>query len=256
MTDGRYIYCVMDQPLSSKTNSVEQEQEMYRFGNIGIGNRPVYTVNYKDMAAAVSSVPFKEITSTLDDVIAHQRVVEAARAMATVLPVRFGVIVKTDQGVKTLLAASYADFRSKLTKFAGMDEMGVKVLLDKSKAEKMVSLAESDSDEIKQLREQISSSSAGASHFLKMKLQDAIRNETMRKIDQVAGKINQELAPAASDSCILKNDIEQIILNAAYLVDRSKVSNFNSKLSRLREEYEPKGFTIHVSGPWAPYSFC
>jgi hypothetical protein len=244
--DGRYIYCIINWG---------EKKPIGNFGNIGIGENPVYTIDHKDIAAVVSTIPFKQMESNLNDIVAHQRVVEAARQANTVLPVRFGVILKNEEGIKKLLASSYRDYRVKLSSLSGKDEIGIKVLLNKSSLKKIKEQAE-QSEEIRKIKQEISSAKPGTSYFLKLRLEDAMKNETLMKIDRMVGEINSSLAVAAVDRRLLKNDVGEIVLNAAYLVDRSKISAFDARVKELRERFEREGMTLHRSGPWAPYSFC
>lgn len=246
MVDGRYIYCIVDW---------EENKPTRNFGNIGIGENAVFTIGYKDIAAVVSAIPFKQLESNLNDIMAHQRVVEAAREADTVLPVRFGVILKSEDGIKKLLASSYKDYASKLSALRGKDELGIKVLLNKSSLKKIEAQAEM-SEEIQKIKQEISSSKPGTSYFLKLRLQDAVKNETLMMVDKMAGEINNSFTQIAVDSRLLKNDVGEIVLNAAYLVDRHRTPEFDTKVRELRERFEREGMTIHRSGPWAPYSFC
>lgn len=243
--DGRYIYCIID----------GQKKPIGNFGNIGIGENPVYTIDYKDIAAVVSTIPFKQMESNLNDIVAHQRVVEVARQANTVLPVRFGVILKNEEGIKKLLASSYKDYRTKLSSFSGKDEIGIKVLINKSSLKKIKEQA-GQAEEIRKLKQEISSAKPGTSYFLKLRLEDAMKNETLMKIDKMVGEINSSLAGMAVDRRLLKSDVGEIVLNAAYLVERDKISAFDAKVKELRERFEREGMTLHRSGPWAPYSFC
>lgn len=246
--DGRYIYCIIDW---------EEKRPIGNFGNIGIGENTVYTIYYKDIAAVVSTIPFKQMESNLNDIVAHQRVVEAAREANTVLPVRFGVILKNEAGIKKLLASSYKDYHAKLTSLRGKDEIGIKVLLNKSSLKKIREQAEQSSEEIRKIKQEISSAKPGTSYFLKLRLEDAVKNETLMKIDKMVGEINDSLAEVAVDRRLLKNDVAEIVLNAAYLVERNKIQIFDAKVKELRERFEKEGMmTLHRSGPWAPYSFC
>ena len=246
VVDGRYIYCIVDWEANKSAGN---------FGNIGIGENAVYTVGYKDIAALVSNIPFKQMESNLNDIVAHQRVVEAARENRTVLPVRFGVILKSEEGVKKLLTGSYKDYGTKIAALRGKDEIGIKVLLNKSSLKKIEAQAV-QSQEIKKIKQEISASKPGTSYFLKLRLQDAMKNETLMQIDKMVGEINNSLAKSAEERKLLKNDVNEIVLNAAYLVDRSRTQVFDDKVKELKERFEREGITIHKSGPWAPYSFC
>ncbi len=247
MVDGRYIYCIIDW---------DQKKPPANLGNIGISESPVYTIAHKDICAVVSSIPFKQMESNMNDIVAHQRVVEAAREIGTVLPVRFGVILKNEEGIKKLLTGSYKDYSAKIVQVRGKDEIGIKVLLGKASLKKIEAQAQEQSDEIQKIKSEISSAQPGTSYFMKLRLQDAVKNETLRKIDQMVGEINRTLGSGAQDTKMMKNEVGEIVLNAAYLVDRNKMNEFDTKLRELRDRFESQGMTIHRSGPWAPYSFC
>jgi hypothetical protein len=244
MIKGRYVYCILEG---------EKKPDI---GNIGLFDTSVYTIGHKDINAIVSAIPFKETQANVDNIVAHQRVVEASRKIGTTLPVRFGVIIKTEDGVKNLLVKSYKDFRSKITKFKDKDEFGVRVIFDKNNTEKIKHSTQNNSDEIKKIKKEMSNVGDGAAYFLKMKMDEAIKNEKLKKIDTMVGEIHNYLAISADDCKILKTDIDQVILNASYLIKKKDHDGFNLKLKKLQEKYKNDGLTFHQSGPWAPYSFC
>ena len=244
MIKGRYVYCILE---SEKKPDI---------GNIGLFDSNVYTVNHKDLNAIISAIPFKETQANVDNIIAHQRVVEASRKIGTTLPVRFGVIIKTEEGVKNLLVKSYRDFRLKISKFKDKDEFGVKVIFDKNNIKKTKKTIHDTSEEVKKIKEEMTNAGDGTAYFLKMKMDEAIKNETLRKIDRLSGEIHSDLARSADDSRLLKTDIDQVVLNVAYLVKKEDHESFNLKLKKLEEKYKKDNLTFHLSGPWAPYSFC
>jgi Gas vesicle synthesis protein GvpL/GvpF len=261
---GLYIYCVMDQ---KEEVGIEREkiqtsnQSHFKFGNIGVRNQPIFKISHKDLTAVVSNFSLKQLKADIDDVVAHQKVVETMRKEfgTTILPVRFGTILKNQQEVTILLSRSYNEYKSKLLKFSGKDEFGIKILITDAAKEKLKDLAESESEQIKKIKDNISSLSnvkPGSDYLLKLSLNDAIKNEISKKREQLALEIHQQFAQISVETTLLKADIEQIILNAAYLVDKNSSMNFESKLTELKKEYGSTGLVFHISGPWAPYSFC
>ena len=244
MINGKYIYCILE---SEKNPDI---------GNIGLFDSSVFTIGHKDLNAIVSTIPFKETQANVDNIIAHQRVVEASRKIGTTLPVRFGVIIKNEEGVKNLLVKSYREFRSKITKFKDKDEFGVKVIFDKNNAKKIKKDTHSASDEIKKIKKEMSNAGDGTAYFLKMKMDEAIRNETLKKIDKLSGEIHNDLAILSVENRLLKNDVDKVILNASYLVKKIDHDSFSLKLKKLEEKYKKDNLIFHQSGPWAPYSFC
>lgn len=239
---GRYLYCVTEANRGS-------------YGNIGISGNEVTGVAYKDVTAVVSPIPFKTIDASLDNIMAHQKVVEASRANATTLPVRFGVIFKNEEGVREMLSKSYPDYHAKLEKLRGKDEFGAKVIIDEAGLKRLRAEV-GESDEVKKLSKAVAKASKGTSYLLKIKLDEALRNETAKRIEDLSQGVHGELVRASLESALLKSEHEQIVLNAAYLVDRSRRQEFQDEASKVKRKYEKQGLAIHLSGPWAPYSFC
>lgn len=243
-TYGRYIYCIIHGGID------------HNFGKIGHENNEVYTIHHKDISAVVSKITFKQIQPDVDSIITHQRVVESSRSRSTTLPVRFGIMFKTDEGVKQLLAKSYKDFKSKIAKLDGKEEFGIKVVLEKESMKKIQEDVKKNSKEIKKMKREISKSGDGASYFLKMRIDESVKNETLRKIDEITGQIHSELSKIGADSAVLKSDIPDIVLNTAYLIEKSNITKFAKSVEKIKTEYKKHGLVIHQSGPWAPYSFC
>jgi Gas vesicle synthesis protein GvpL/GvpF len=241
--EGKYLYCVT-------------EAAGERLGNIGIAGKEVTGVTYRDVTAIVSSVPFKTIDAGLETIMVHQKVVEACRARATTLPVRFGVIFKDQGGVKEMLEKSYADYRTKLSKLRGKEEFGAKVILDEAGLKRVRAEVETESEEARKLSRAVAKASKGTSYLLKIKLDEAVRNEVAKRIEAMSQAVHDELSRAALESALLKAEHEQIILNAAYLVDNSRREDFQVEAGKVKRKYEMQGLDIHLSGPWAPYSFC
>ncbi len=243
MVNGRYLYSILE------------GKEKHNFGAIGLFDKEVYAISYKDISAVISSMPFTEMRPDIQHITCHQRVVEESRNCGTTLPVRFGILFKTEEGVKKMLTKSYHDFKTKMAKVQGKEEYGLKIILDQSKINKLKAETQ-DTPEIKKIKKEITASGKGSAYFLKMKMDEAIKNEAYRKIDRMSDEIHQELGKIAKDRCLLKADLEQIVLNAAYLIDKSDRDMFYEKLEDIKLRYNNSGLVFHLSGPWAPYSFC
>lgn len=242
MANGKYLYCVID------------GTEGFRFAESGLLGKRAYAVPYKDISAVVSPVPLKEMQPDAESITAHQRVVEESRLQGTILPVRFGIMFNSDENVKQMLAKSYKDLKSKIVKLRDKDEFGLKIIMGESELKKFAS--ESDTPEIKKLRREMTSTGKGTAYFLKMKVDEAVRNETYKRIEKMSREIHEEVARNAKEGKILKSEFDQIILNASYLIERKHSSKFQDALETLKTRYRADGLIFHLSGPWAPYSFC
>lgn len=226
-----------------------------RFQAAGLFGKNAYTVGYKDISAVISNISLTEMKPDAETITSHQRIIEESRAHSTILPARFGIMFKSEDNVKQMLSKSYKDLKSKIVKLKGKDEFGLKVLIDEADLKKISASSES-TPEIKKMKKEITVSGEGTAYFLKMKMAEAIRNETYRRIENLSNEIHKEISTVVTESCLLRSDFDQIILNAAYLIDRVDMPRFQRKLDGLKNKYAKDGFNFHLSGPWAPYSFC
>ena len=242
--DALYLYCIADGggPLD--------------LGKVGLLEGEVTTVGHKEVSAVVSPVPYKEIESSLANIMAHQKVVEIARSKAAVLPVRFGVIFRSREGVQKLLAESYASYRDKLAKLEGKDEYGVKVIMSKEGMTKLQRALGKESPEIGKLARASARAGKGTAYLLKLKAEEALKAESLRALERFTAEADRVLSKSSVDKKRLASDHEQIVLNAAYLVEREEVEEFRRAAQTATSQLEGAGLELHVSGPWAPYSFC
>ncbi len=243
MTNGLYLYCIADTEDTSK------------LGNIGLYERNVYTKNFKDLSAVVSDIPFKEVRPNVNEINDHQRVVEASREKWATLPVRFGTIFKSSEGLGEYLTKSYKDLRPKIAKLRNKDEYGVKVIFDKDDFSKL-QIKVDDNEEIRKIKKEMATAGQGTAYFLKLRMDEALRNEVLKKMEEISGDVHAHLSKVAADSCVLRSELAQIIMNSSYLIDRNEKEKFDLEMRKTKEKYEQYGILIHVSGPWAPYSFC
>lgn len=252
---GLYIYCIVNKIETRELKAKKGKPKL-----LGIRNQPLYDIEYRDLSAVVSAFPLDHLTANMDDVLSHQKVIEDMRRKpgTTILPVRFGTILGNQEEVTNLLSKSYKEYKLRLSKLGGKDEFGIKVLITNTTREKLKELVEAESKEIKKIRDNISSLSAnssGSTYLLELNLQDAIKNGISKKIEKLADEIHRQFVQVSEESSLLKADIEQMILNVAYLVDRNSAMALKSRFEELKKAYGTIGLIFHMSGPWAPYSF-
>ena len=242
MVEGRYLYCITEADASPPPV-------------LGLLAKYPYIIKYKDLGAVVSLIPYVEPTPNIENIVSHEDVVNSARKAGTVLPVKFGVIFKNEEGVKALLRTSYDSYRAKLDKFRDLDEYGIKVVLKTEGLKHLREEVAKSSAEISRMQRQMAKAKSGRSYFLKLKVDEAIKAESYRAVDKLARQVHADLAKNATKSSMLKAEHQQIILNAAYLVKKEEGTSFMAHARTLAKTYAQMGLLIHTSGPWAPYSF-
>jgi hypothetical protein len=239
--EGKYVYCIIetDEPRS--------------FGPVGIGGRgdEVHTVHHRGLAAVVSNTPIQVYDPTRENVFAHEQVNEAVMRDFTVLPMAFGVMFRTEDDIVELMRGTHDALRDVLAKMQGKVEFGLKVNWDR---EQVIAEIEQESEEIRNLKEQITTRAAGSTYFARMQLGRLVEQALSEKSDAYVREIYAGLRDAAVASRANKPIGDKMIMNAAFLIERDREQEFDAHVKEVAARYEGK-LSFKYTGPWPPYNF-
>ena len=210
----------------------------------------MHTVHYDDLAAVVSNTPIIIYDPTRENVLAHEQVNETVMREYTVLPMAFGALFRTQQDIVELLRGTGDALRDVFTKMEGKVEYGLKVNWDR---DKVIMELEKGNEEIRNLKAQITSRS-GSTYFARMQLGRLIDAALTEQADAYVREIYAELRNSAVASRANKTIGDKMIMNAAFLVERERESDFDQKIKEIAARYEGK-LAFKYSGPWPPYNF-
>lgn len=238
MPEGLYVYCVIG------------TGEARNFGPIGMGGRgdAVSTIAYQDLSAVVSSVSMAKYEVGQETMLAHERVVEKVMADHTVLPVRFYTIAPNAEEIRSLLRTRYAEFKRLLRELDNKVELGIKALW-KNMDQVLSELVQNNSKERVsgwEPKPQSGNAPAGLDKGLRMAL-DEKRARTSEVL--LAG-----LRPSAFDVRLNRTYGDDMIMNAAFLVDRSREKEFDARVEQLSARHADT-IELRYVGPAPPYSF-
>ena len=238
--EGKYVYCVV---------RLETPRD---FGEIGIGgSKRVYTVHHRDLAAVVSDTPIVIYDPTRENVLAHEFVNETVMREFTVIPMSFGTVFRSDEDVLELLRSTYQAFTDVLDKMQDKIEFGLKVLWDR---EKVIARIETEQEEIRALKEEISRNAASSTYFARMQLGRLLEGALEEWGHRYVNDIHEQLKPVAVASRSNKPIGDRMILNAAFLVERAQEKSFDDRVKEVSRKYEDL-LTFKYTGPWPPYNF-
>jgi hypothetical protein len=239
--EGKYVYCVI------------KTAEDRDFGPIGIGDgtNPVYTVHYEDLAAVVSDTPIRIYDPTRENVLAHELVNETVMREFTVIPMSFGTIFRTKQDIVELLKSTARAFDDVLEKMQDKIEFGLKVLWDR---DKVIGRVEQSDEEIRRLKEEITGNAQSSTYFARMQLGRLVESALEGTANNYVMDIHESLKPVAVASRSNKPIGDRMIMNAAYLVNRSREQEFDEAVKALSRKYEDL-LSFKYTGPWPPYNF-
>jgi len=118
MSSNRYTYGVIEQaPLDLDVT--------------GVDGAPLDTVDYRSLSAVVSEIETMEPERTDENATTHDEVLRAVLQSdggRTVVPMRFGMVFKTENALKNVLRNGRVAFRRSLNDLDGMVELGVKLV--------------------------------------------------------------------------------------------------------------------------------
>jgi hypothetical protein len=242
---GKYIYCII--PCS--------ENRTFDADAIGDGGGAVHTVPHNGLAAVVSDSPVTQYESTRQNMMAHEKAIERVMKEFTLLPVRFGTVTDSTspaQDIQKLLRSRFEEFQKLLKDMEGKVELGLKAFWRDQKAifEEIVA----ENAHIRKLRNSLSGESPETTHFDRIRLGEMVKEALNRKRAKEAAKILQPLGQLAQR--IRENEAlgDRMVVNAAFLVNKSKEPEFDEVVSKLDEQFVER-VAIKYIGSAPPYNF-
>jgi hypothetical protein len=241
VAEGKYVYCII------------QSKEPRTFGPLGIGGRgdEVYTVHYEGLAAVVSNTPLVVYDPTRENVFTHEQINETVMGEFTVLPMAFGALFRTEQDIVELMRGTYDALRDVFAKMEGKVEFGLKVNWDR---DQVIAQLEKENEEIRQLKEQITSRTTGSTYFARMQLGRLVETALTDQADYFVREVYSVLRDTAVASRANKPIGDKMIMNAAFLLERDREAEFDLKVKEIAARYDGK-LSFKYSGPWPPYNF-
>jgi hypothetical protein len=220
-------------------------------GMKGIMDANLYVLSFNDISIAVSDfTPSKDITNR-ELAIDFAGVIEALSQQVTLLPVRFGTFIKTDEIVHQLLVNHYDSFLRNLQKVENKCEFGLKVLCDSETFSTKIS-AQAAAVEV-QPREYFSTDTVHTNYLLEKIKINKLEDSLFQYVDQLIEDISQYLTQINPDSKYKKMVTNSILLDAVFLVKKNKKDEFIQAISTFKQQHDDLQFLL--TGSWPPYSF-
>jgi hypothetical protein len=120
--------------------------------------------------------------------------------------------------------------------------------------DKVISRLEEDDEEIPRLKDEITGNAQSSTYFARMQLGRLVESGLEAKANQYVMDIHESLKPVAVASRSNKPIGDRMIMNAAYLVERSREQDFDEAVKALSRKYEEL-LSFKYTGPWPPYNF-
>lgn len=250
---AKYLYCVADAKTAGG------------LGPIGLEGSEVRPLIHRGLLAVVHDCPARPYDShdegkVRDWVLAHQRVVEAARErFGDILPCRFNTMVRGNAGesaegnLRLWMEGERPRLEAGLARVRGKAEYGVQVSWDlKAVTRRCLRTKE----ELRRLQDRISSLPEGAAYLHRKKLEGLLRAALSAKAEAYFQRFYDRIREVVEDVYVGRNKEmdggRQMILNLSTLVRREKAGELAGVLESIRRWKE---LSVSFTGPWPPYSF-
>jgi hypothetical protein len=212
---------------------------------------PVRTIRENGLAAVVSDAQQGQYDASRANIGAHERVVRETYERGEVLPMRFGMIARDDRAVHRFLRDVHDDLVKSLEALRNRSELSLKVLWER---ERMLGEILLEDAEIRAQREAIGGQPAEQTHNQRVELGRLVGEAMERKRQSEADGIVERLRAKAIDVDIANLMSEDMVLNAAFLVERDAIAAFDEEIRSLGDEQRGR-LNLRYTGPLPPYSF-
>lgn len=247
--EGKYIYCII--------NGREEKD----FDHVGIGGREdrVHTVVFEDIAAVVSNSPIGQYPISRENTLVHMKAMEMFMEDYVILPVKFNTIAEGNERrspqerIKLeILKARYKELKDLLASMSNKIELGLKAIwIDMEAIFREIA---GENKDIEELKKRISTGNSSRTYSQRIKLGEMVKKALDDKRAMEESKILNILNGA--NHALRQNKIfgDNMITNSAFLVDKSRIKEFDNLIEKLNSVYKGRTKLKYV-GPSPPCNF-
>ena len=261
--EALYVYCIAE---TAPTRQIVAEATPPALED----DNGLQVLDVGDFAAVTSKVPLsmygeESLNENLSDAtwtamraMRHERVVEHFAKRTSVVPLRFGTIYLTRDGVKQMLSDKALELRAIINRLRDCEEWGVNLFSDR---EKLLEAITHLSPRLREIAGEAQNASPGQAYLLQKKVQglraDEARTELARMIDEVEANLSKQTKGAKRLRVLKVEATESGELKAkfAFLVERSCFDEFRREAERIAQDKNEVGIRLELTGPWPAYNF-
>ncbi len=236
---GKYIYGIIE----------EEKEKLFEVPGISGEKDKPYTIPYGGFSAVVSDAPLQIYENTPENLLTHNRVLEAVMKDYDVFPLRFGTVAQTEEEVVNLLKMTGEALSEAIHSVKGKVEYDVEIDVDERKLLQEV-------QENNPLIQQIKSLSQGKTITVdeQIKIGKVIGQELVKEKLALAAFVKNSLSFGIEKITSLRLPRPETLLNVAILLKKENGPSFENLISELDQKLEDK-VRFRITGPLPPYHF-
>src|SRR5262245_9714085 len=248
-----YVYCVVAAPRAPKLTRVPA-------GLPGAGPARLLDLG-RGLYLGVADVPRARygeaaIERGLGDLewvsraaVAHEAVVESLIDAPAVLPMKLLTIFNSDDRASEHMRADRARLDTLVQRVANHHEWGIRVVLDRARAARAAAATTKAKGGVSGLAYL---SWKKAERDASVDLADRARETMAALYDRLSAKSRAARRRSVSELPVRGGPL---LLDAAFLVPRSRSKSFRALAAREARALLKRGYGVSLTGPWPPYTF-
>lgn len=241
MATGLYLYGIFPSP---GPNHLHLE---------GLDKQPVHCQTVDGFAFLYSEAQQDRYLASRKNLLGHERVLEQAmeHGHRTLLPLQFGLIIEDWEAVRQQLTIPKGeDLKHLFVKLDGRREVSVKVFWT---ADKELEMLMQENDTLRAERDKLEGKTLSMDEVVR--IGQAIEQAMDARKQGIIDVFQKTLNPLATE--VVDNDLltEDMIYNAAYLINWDQESHFGEQVEALDHQFESR-LRIRYNNFTAPFNFA
>ena len=219
----------------------------------GILNQDLYPITCNGIYAVVGKIKKDDLIADRSQIIEYANVIEKLAWEFTLLPMRYGSVMDSDDSIRNMLKRNKKEIVQNLKKVENKNEFGLKIFYDFDKLKSELSSEPEDVTEEK-LKTATAKKNSVYKDYVNMKLKEHRDKElVLNFINKPISEIKEYLDKLNAIAKFKKMLDPTNIIDAVFLLDKSRKGELVELVKNLQNKYTSLNFVL--TGPWPPYNF-
>jgi len=219
----------------------------------GIAGADLHQLSFHEITVVVSDMSRASLNAGKSTAIEYAGVIETLSQQFTLLPVRFGSLMESNEAIIHMLEKNYPDIQQNLLKVEKKYEFGLKVFCDSGKL--MTELrTKSEGSFLPSATPAPENKNSVFRDWVNIKLKEHRQEELLvTLVDSVIADISGRLDRMKAISKIKKMVSPTTLIDGVFLLDKALKDELIHAVGDLQNKYPELNFIM--TGPWPPYNF-
>jgi len=220
------------------------------FGPVGLDNKTVSSIHYKDIGALVSDYPRVDAIKLLrKNLSPYHQVIRKASEHFTTIPARFGQIALDAGEVNTALRKGHQMIRKELARLDKKVEMGLQVIWN---VEDVFQYFIGKDSKLKSVRDRHMSGHEALGQKALIDFGGYFFKRMSQAREQITGSVLAALPPGEARVEDVHDD--HMVTNAMLLIEKDLRKQLEDTIDELGKSMGDE-YSLILNGPWPPFSF-